>query len=221
LPWAAWDTINKLFEIFTEGTSPKAYRLVAPCDKNPDGTPKGKTWVTSGEGVAFETLARVDNIALMIQQHLDWKHLQCRIENDKSGILRTISFISDETSPFGKSRLRKRFRYRSVSGLGADALVDWWKSFTWAAGPVCVQHYGSPLGSPQVWAASIDEGKRVIRHAATEAGVDPDQVGEWRVSGSNDPRFGVQGTMRVNTKGGYYWISERLGSNNRPLVAET
>ena len=221
LPWIVTAFVSELTEFLFERTDPKVYRLEAPCNKDDEGNPEVKTWVTQGQNTSYEVLARVDNLALMLQQHIDWKHLVCMEPTDKSGDLRTISFISDETSPFGKSRLRKRFRYRSKSGVGSDAIVTWWKDFTFAAGPVCVQHYGSSLGAPQVWAASIDEGKRVIRHAATEAGVDPDQVGEWRVSGSNDPRFGVQGTMRVNTKGGYYWISERLGSNNRPLVAET
>jgi len=221
LPYLAWDLIGQIGELLFNSTDPKVYRLEAPCNKDPDGNPEVETWVSGGRGVAFETLDRVDNIALMIQQHLSWKHLVCREPVDKSGDLRTISFISDETSPFGKSRLRKRLRYRSKSGIGSDALVTWWKDFTWAAGPVCVQHYGSSLGAPQVWAASINEGKRVIRHAAGEAGVDPDQVGEWRVSGSDNPRFGVPGTMRVNTKGGYYWITDRLGSDNRPLVAKT
>lgn len=221
LPYLAFDTILNLADLFFNSTEPKVYRLEAPCNKDPEGNPAVETWVSGGRGVAFETLDRVDNLSLMIQQHLSWKHLVCKEQVDKSGDLRTISFISDETSPFGKSRLRKRLRYRSKSGVGSDALVTWWKDFTWSAGSVCVYHKGSSLGTPQVWAASIDEGKRVIRHAAGEAGVDPDQVGEWGVSGSNNPRFGVQGTMRVNTKGGYYWITDRLGSDNRPLVAKT
>jgi hypothetical protein len=29
----------------------------------------------------------------------------------------------------------------------------------------------------------------------------------------------VPGTMRVDTTGGYYWITARDGSNGRPLVA--
>ena len=134
------------------------------------------------------------------------------------GDWRTISFISDETSPEGKSRLRKRFRYRSTSSIDLNGLVDHWKDFTWKAGPVCVRHSGASWGDPQVWASTADEGKRVIRHAGREAGLDPDQVGEWRISGSRNPRFGMPGTMRVNTTGGYYWITDRLESDNRPQV---
>lgn len=137
------------------------------------------------------------------------------------GDYRTISFISDEKSPQGAGRLSKRFRYRSSSGIGLSGVVEHWRSFTWAAGPVIVAHTGSTLGSPKVWAATAEEGKRVIRHAAGEAGVDADQVGRWIVSGSTDPRFGMPGTMRVNTKGGYYWITSRLGPDQRPLVQQT
>lgn len=147
------------------------------------------------------------------------KECACPENPVQEGDYRTISFRSDETSPYGKSRLRKRFKYRSQSGLDLGAVVDHWKDFSFASGPVCVKHRGSALGSPQVWAASIDEGKRVIRHAGGEAGIDPDQIGEWRVGGSDNPRYGVSDTMRVDTTGGYYWITARDGSDARPIVA--
>ena len=149
---------------------------------------------------------------------------ECACSSDEQpleGDYRTITFISDENSPEGKSRLSKRFRYRSSSGVGLSGVVDHWRAFTWQAGAVCVSHKGSTLGAPQVWAATAEEGKRVIRHAAGEAGIDADQVGRWLVSGSVDPRYGMPGTMRVNTKGGYYWITSRLGPDQRPLVAES
>ena len=100
-------------------------------------------------------------------------------------------------------------------------VVDHWRDFEFAAGPITVGHVGSSLGSPQVWATSIDEGKRVIRHAGGEAGIDPDQVGEWRVGGSDNARYGVSGQMRVDTTGGYYWITARDGSDQRPYVVRT
>lgn len=136
----------------------------------------------------------------------------------QEGDYRTISFRAKETSPYGSARLRKRFKYRSQSGLDLRAVVDHWRDFEFAAGPITVGHVGSSLGSPQVWAASIDEGKRVIRHAGGEAGIDPDQVGEWRVGGSDNARYGVSGEMKVDTTGGYYWITARDGSDGLPLV---
>jgi hypothetical protein len=134
------------------------------------------------------------------------------------GEYRTISFRAEETSPYGSARLRKRFKYRSQSGLDLGAVIDHWKDFSFTAGAVIVWHSGSNLGSPKVWAASVDEGKRVIRHAAGEAGIDPDQVGKWGVSGSNHARYGVPGTMKVDTTGGYYWITARDGEDGRPIV---
>jgi len=167
------------------------------------------------------SIERLDAIAALLQPLKTWKQPICDDKPCLAGDFRTISFISDECSPYGNSRLRKRFRYRSQSGVGLDGLVDHWKNFTWSAGAVCVQHKGASWGTPQCWASSSDEGKRVILHAGGEAGIDPNKVGEWIVSGSNNPRYGVPGTMRVNTKGGYYWITERLDSNGRPLVAKT
>jgi hypothetical protein len=151
----------------------------------------------------------------------DLKDCACPEKPVQEGDYRTISFRSDETSPYGKSRLRKRFKYRSQSGLDLGAVVDHWADFEFAAGPVAVGHVGSALGSPQVWAASIDEGKRVIRHAGGEAGIDPDQTGEWRVGGSDNARYGVSGQMKVDTTGGYYWITARDGSDARPIVSRT
>ena len=149
------------------------------------------------------------------------KECACPEKPVQEGDYRTISFRSDETSPFGKSRLRKRFKYRSQSGLDLGAVVDHWADFEFAAGPVAVGHVGSALGSPQVWAATADEGKRVIRHAGGEAGIDPDQVGEWRIGSRDNARYGVSGQMRVDTTGGYYWITARDGSDGPPIVVRT
>ena len=160
---------------------------------------------------------RLDVMQDLFQQHLEWRTPICH-GPQSTGDFRTITFISDELSPGGKRRLPELCRYRSRSGLGLDGVVDHWKSFTWSAGPVVVKHTDAPWGTPQVWAASIDEGKRVIRHAAAEAGLDPDQVGRWVVGGSNNPRYGVPGTMRVNTSGGYWWITARDGASERPRV---
>jgi hypothetical protein len=144
----------------------------------------------------------------------------CPKEEPIQGQFRTISFRSDETSPFGKSRLRKRLRYRGSEGVELSALVDHWRDFSWESGAVRVDHVGASWGSPQVWASTEDEGKRVIRHAGREAGIDPDQVGRWSARSSNSPRCGVSDTMRVDTTGGYYWITARDGSDQRPIVAK-
>lgn len=164
---------------------------------------------------------RSDALSVIDQGLKNFRQPTCKVVPVLLGDFRTISFRSTTVSPFGKSRLRKRFRYRSQAGTALDPLVDHWVGFSWEAGPVCVIHKGASWGTPQVWASSIDEGKRVIRYAGIEAGIDPDSVGEWIVSGSSSPRVGVSGTMEVDTSGGFYWITARDGSDERPLVAET
>jgi len=166
-------------------------------------------------------ITRLDALIPLLQAQKDLKQPICRDKPILEGEWRTISFRSEQTSPFGKSRLRKRFRYRSLSGFGLEQLVDYWAGFSFEAGPVCVIHKGASWGTPQVWAATADEGKRVIRHAAGEASIDPDQVGQWIISGSDSSRVGVSDTMNVDTTGGYYWITCRDGSSERPVVAKT
>ena len=203
---------------FLEGS----FTMTAPCDVDDQGEPQFRTWEFL-EG-SFPERVNAQQVAIMemLQQHLNWKTPTCSSNEQppSEGDWRTVSFRSDETSPFGKSRLRKRFRYRSTSGWTDSQLIDHWKDFSFEAGPIVVKHLGSSWGTPQVWAASADEGKRVIRHAAGEAGIDPDQVGRWEISGSRSSRLGVSGTMRTDTTGGFYWITARDGSNGRPLVGE-
>ena len=214
---------NALDDFFATTYPEDVYRLVSVCETNQSGEPVSRA-VESVIPPAKQfdaVIARLDALVPLLQGQKDFKQPICREKVERKGDLRTISFVSDEKSPSGDGRLRKRLRYRSESGVGLSGLVDHWRDFTWDAGPVCVQHRGHSWGSPQVWAASPAEGKRVILHAAAEAGIDPNQVGEWTVSGSDNPRYGMPGTMRVCTKGGYYWITERLGSNGRPMVAST
>ena len=226
--WTDWlDTIGDALEIqqnlsdLLAGPAPATqYTLTGVCEELDDEGNQPVFSAPIGEQPAFDSLMRrVDALSELMQAHLGYKTPICgKPKPLLEGDWRTISFISDDVSPEGKSRLRKRFRYRSSSGVGLDGLVDHWKDFSFSAGAVIVQHKGASWGTPQVWASSIDEGKRVIRHAGGEAGIDPDQVGEWRVSGSDNPRYGMPGTMRVNTSGGYYWITERLDSDGRPQV---
>ena len=210
--------IAKLFEQPVPGIT---YLMEAPCDKDAEGNPLIWQKVIP-EAPIFDALGyRITALNEQIGQHLAWKTPTCNENVEPEGNFRTISFRSVSTSPYGNSRLRKRFRYRSTSGLGLGEIIDYWKDFTFQSGSVVVGHVGSSWGSPQVWAASEDEGKRVIRHAAGEAGIDPDQVGRWAIGSSSSSRFGVSDTMKVDTTGGYYWITSRDGSDNRPVVALT
>jgi hypothetical protein len=219
---AAATAVDNALDALFEKTYPTGTReIYAACNYKENGDPETFSVTFPEENYQNRVLTSLDAIVDFQQQILLWRTPTCATSSPKIGDYRTISFVSDEQSPNGDGRLAKRFRYRSSSGLGLDGVVDHWKDFTWSAGPVCVQHRDTQLGAPQVWAASIDEGKRVIRHAAAEAGIDPDQAGRWEVSGSDNPRYGMPGTMRVNTKGGFYWITSRLGPDQRPLVGET
>ena len=103
--------------------------------------------------------------------------------------------------------LRKIFRYRDQAGATLEEHTEHWRTFTWEAGPVCVIHKGAPWGVPQVWASSIEEGKRVIRHAGV-------------IAGSLNPRYGKTGTMAVKIlRGGYLSVTKRDGPDGLPQVA--
>jgi len=212
-----FDQIQELFDAPQPGIT---YQMTAPCDKDENGDPLVWEKVIPSAPLGDALGLRITALHEQMNQHLAWKTPICNEKPELVGEWRTISFRSEKTSPYGKSRLRKRFRYRSTSGLGLGEIVDHWKDFTFESGPVIVCHSGSSWGTPQVWASTADEGKRVIRHAAGEAGIDPDQVGRWVVSSSSSARVGVSDTMRVDTKGGYYWITAREGSNGRPIVAQ-
>ena len=212
------DQLLSLFEPEYNGVT---YRVQSVCETNDKCEPIDKAKEVPVKTGKFDVavMERLDAIAQLFQPLKDYKQPTCRVCPPK-GDFRTITFVSDEYSPDGNNRLRKRFRYRSESSIGRDELVDHWRLFEWDAGPVCVIHSGHTWGTPQVWAASADEGKRVIQHAGREAGVDPNQVGEWTISGSDNPRFGMPGRMRVaKTRNGGWCITERLGSSARPEVA--
>lgn len=216
--------LGQLEELLGGGDPGTTYQLQGVCEAVSDGEEQPVLDVPIAPASQMQGIInRLDALPVLLQQHLAWRTPICgqRERIEQLGDFRTLTFISDERSPVGKSRLIKRMRYRSQSGLGLGEIVDHWAGFTWTSGPIVVKHRDSWWGQPQVWASSIDEGKRVIRHAAGEAGLDPDQVGRWEVGGSRNPRYGMPGTMRIRTDGGYYWITARDGSDERPIVVKT
>ena len=213
--------LNELLNSQKDGTT---YELKSVCECPPDNDDceeETTTVETAGGYYVDAILSRLDALPTLLQAQKDYKQPICIQPVEKLGDFRTLAFISDQKSEFGNDRLRKQFRYRSQSSNDLGQLVDHWKDFAWEAGPVCVLHKDAWWGTPQVWASTADEGKRVLRHAGSEAGINPDDEGRYVISGSTSPRYGQSGTMRICTKGGYYWITERLGSNNRPQVAKT
>lgn len=194
----------------------REFEFTAPCDKKEDGSAAQVRYTLQGANKledCFEALAgQNQQIMQMLQQHLNWKTPICGNEKPKlKGNFVSIHFESDQDSPGGIRPLRKLFRYRTESTRSIEQLRDYWRDFVWNAGNTCVQHTGHSWGTPQVWAASEAEGKRVIQHAAGEAGFDANQVGEWRVSGSDDPRYGMSGKMRRSQRLGDYWLTSRDG----------
>ncbi len=211
---------DALSDLYATPLPPANYKLLAPCEADSEGNRLEVEVQIPSLPTTIALATRIEALIPILQGQKDFKQPICPPVKPE-GEFRTIGFISEEVSPNGKSCLRKRLRYRSKSGLGLDSVIDWWKDFQFNAGPVTVKHRGSSWGTITVWAASADEGKRVIRHAAGEAGFDADQVGRWEISGSSSSRLGMPGTMKVNQTGGYYWITARDGSDNRPLVGKT
>ena len=168
------------------------------------------------QGLAY----RMDALARLIDASLGAKQLTCAPSpRIYEGDWVTIRFDSDAPSPMGKDRLRKLFRYRTLSSRSIGQLSEYWADFTWNAGSVCVKHISAPWGTPQCWAESADEGKRVIRFAAAESGFDPDAVGKWEIGFSRNPRYGQSGFMRVARVESYPAVTSRDGPSGLPLVA--
>ena len=207
------EALNDLFETKLPAGS---FTLTAPCDKDEDGNPLEQTWTYPEQKVQERMLAHQITQLEALQTHLNWKTPICRDTPKKEGTWISTRWESDSNSPANNRPLRKLFRYRSKSTLTDEQLRVYWKDFVWEAGSVCVIHKGAWWGTPQIWAASSEEGKRVIRFAGLEAGIDPDQVGEWTVSSSNSPRYGMPGTMRLEIAGGVRWVTRREGASGFP-----
>jgi hypothetical protein len=121
----------------------------------------------------------------------------------------------------GERPLRKTLSYRDLNGHTLETHTDHWREFEWEAGPVVVKHMGGRWGQLQVWAATAEEGKRVVRHAGEIAGVDPDAEGEWFISLVQDDRYGKSGTMRVRPLGnGAISVTKRSGPNGLPQIVQ-
>jgi hypothetical protein len=115
--------------------------------------------------------------------------------------------------------LRKTLTYRDQNGHTLETHTDHWRGFTWQAGPIVVTHAGARWGRLQVWAATAEEGKRVIRHAGEIAGVDPDAEGEWQIHAAVNGRYGKSGLMGVRPLGsGAISVTMRAGSDGLPEV---
>jgi hypothetical protein len=216
--WA--DALGRLWELFAAATDGGSYKVWSPC--LPDGeagsasNPMEESW--SGSIGEWQTLQkRMDALARLIQDAKVLPQPICR-RPSTTGEWVSIQFESDETPAGKRDPVIKVFRYLDQNAHQLEAHVDHWRDFSWQAGPVIVVHKGGVWGVPKVWAATAEEGKRVIAHAAQIAGVDLNAPGSaWVVTRSKDARYGWGGTMRVTRGRDRLWrITKRDGPNGPP-----
>lgn len=95
-------------------------------------------------------------------------------------------------------RRRKRLSYRCAAPVDLAVHTEFWRNFTWTAGPWVVRCIG-PWGEVQVWASSESEGRRVINAALGLGGWPPAELAsaEWVVSVSQSGRLGRPGTCHL------------------------
>lgn len=221
-----WGSIAGLLLRLMEYNDPgDLYRLISVCETDADGEPVSRSVevdIPPGfRNPAASARVRFEAMVELMQGLKDFRQPICRAQ-PSGGDLVTVHFESDAASPNGEKRLRKLFRYRDQMATDLAGHAAHWEDFTWNAGPVIVKHTGANWGELQVWAEDADEGKRVIRHAGTVAGVNPDAEGEWVITDSADPRYGQPGTMRLarrqSAEGEFLRISKRPGPNGLPTV---
>ena len=149
-PWKDWlmdvlagavgsqiaNLINELFDLPYTGTT---YRLVSVCELDEDGEPVSKEVVVEVPSAnSFSSvIKRIDALVPLLQGQKDFKQPICAPVKPQ-GEFRTIGFISEDYSPNGRNYLRKRLRYRSMSGIGLGELIDYWQDFDFGAGQVTV-----------------------------------------------------------------------------------
>jgi len=210
--------VNELLEEREPG---RVYRIVSVCEKDANGDP-----ISQSREVTIPTLpllnaavARLDAIEVLLQGVKDFKQPVCGLlPATRSGEPVTVTFQSDGVSPVSGNSLVKMFKYFDQTGKSLEEHAAHWKGFTWQAGDVVVSAFGTALGKPQVWAASEAEGRRVIEHAASVAGVD--LVGaSWKAVTPANPRYGLPGLMRVKDYGGYLWVTKRPDPSGSPELA--
>ena len=216
-----WDLFWKLIEFIMATQSGGQYVLREPCDPDGDGVFEERTVDFQGGYTVFGALMnRFDALAALEQAAKELRQPTCSLKPAITGEPVTVRFVSDEPSTAGERPLQKTLTYRDQTAALLETHTDHWKDFVWQAGPVCVISKGLSWGVPQVWAATAEEGKRVISHAAAVAGVDlTNPKHEWIVTGSSTPRTGQAGTMRVQRRSGLICVSKRSGSSGLPVLA--
>jgi hypothetical protein len=116
---------------------------------------------------------------------------------------------------------RKRLVYRDQGGASQEAHQEHWRGFSFNAGSTVVAYAGS-WGEVQVWASDESEGRRVIEHACSIAGIPTTGagMGEWIVTTAKAGRNGKAGTFVVPTAYGFPMVIKRPGPSGQPILGE-
>jgi hypothetical protein len=160
---------------------------------------------------------RLDAMEVLMQGLKDFKQPTCARPRPQ-GELVTVNFRSQAHSVESRQYLRKQLRYRDNANREEAEHVAHWEGFEWQAGPAIVTSKGASWGIVQVWASDQLEGRRVIEHAASIAGVNlRDREHSWVDSVPRSSRYGRSGLMAVErTIDGRPCISKRVGPSGQP-----
>jgi hypothetical protein len=114
--------------------------------------------------------------------------------------------------------LRKKLTFRDRSGRTQAQQAEIWKGFAWQAGPWVVSVTG-PWGEMQCWAASFQEGQRVLSFAAAAGGWDINVRGVvWQVAQASGGRNGRTGRMVTKTTPLGTEVTKRPGPSGFPSI---
>lgn len=215
----AIEAILTFLASMADGAPGQEYRLYEGCPSPPGADRESRT-VTVPETSDNQSsmLVRFDAVMEMLQAHKDLRGPICRGRRPE-GVGVTVNFRSLGTDGASGRALRKRLSYRDPTGGSLAAHTSHWSGFQWSAGPVVISHDESRMGPVKVWAQTEAEGMRVIRHAASAAGVDADVEGVWGVVVTDGSRLGRSGTMAPQVvPGGGIAVTVRDGSSGSPVV---
>jgi hypothetical protein len=216
--------VGKLLDsIFGEKLPGTVYRLHSVCETGTNGGPvdMAREVVIPPAKVLSGIAARLDALPTLTQGLKDFKQPICTTHEPKQGIAHRVRFISDGVSPRNGKRYIKELGYRAQVERPLAEHRDHWRTFRWESGPFMVMSRGLPWGQPQVWAASFEEGRRVLTHAAAIAGVNlSDASHDWIENVTIGTRTGVIERFGVaQDRTGEVWVVRRTGSSGWPELA--
>lgn len=201
--------LELLLELLDRPQEPVVYEVGSPCEFGEDGEllPPYRVPIPPDSGFDAVTM-RLDALAELIREHKYQRQPTCKSTTRLEGQEVTVRFVG--LSPVTQRRTYKTLTYRDQGSVDLDAHRAHWAGFGFTSGGTQVILKG-PWGQPQVWAASAAEGRRVLLHAASIAGIDethPDA--EWIQRESDDDRIGNSyGVQTAELSFGVPWVTAR------------